>query len=330
MRKDFGYYGNKDVASEVVHGDRTHPPKFREKANRYKPSIRSRGSSYTPTIPTGDFGLKMNSASLAVVAILISAVAGAEDRTISGLTQLVNPGSQGPYPPASPHYSSSAASASAASYQPVAESSYTWTAPEHQDLDNGFKVQSGYQSFIIPTGPAPEEPLFPLHKLGGAALGASILPHLLPFPFNKIAIFLGTKIGLWLLGFVLLLLVGGAATTAVCAFTPLCTISFLGLGFNKEATRSLLTQDHLNTATQFVYNAIDKYRRLQGREGKSEKKKVARKAEEDNVINVDDVLKEAREAKSLKKTEEVKENKTSSKKPVEPVKSTNTEVNPDH
>lgn len=106
-----------------------------------------------------------------------------------------------------------------------------------------------------------------LHKLGGLAIGAGILHHLLPFPLNKLVLALFSKIGVWFGGIFLLMLLGGAATTAVCAFTPLCSIKFFG--FPKEGVRSLLTQDRIDSITNFVYKAMDKYEKMQSREGKA-------------------------------------------------------------
>lgn len=100
---------------------------------------------------------------------------------------------------------------------------YGVPTPEQQ----GFTVQSGYEGFIFPSGPPAKDTGLEhsaLGALGSVALGYKLLTHLLPFPLNKIALFLGTKIGFWLLGLMLLLLIGGATTTAVCALTPLCTI----------------------------------------------------------------------------------------------------------
>jgi hypothetical protein len=52
-----------------------------------------------------------------------------------------------------------------------------------------------------------------------------------------------TKLGVWLFPPLALVLLGGALTVAVCVFTPVCTLSFLGLGFTKESVRSFINQD---------------------------------------------------------------------------------------
>jgi hypothetical protein len=52
-----------------------------------------------------------------------------------------------------------------------------------------------------------------------------------------------TKLGLWLFAPFSLVLLGGALTVAVCVFTPVCTLTFLGFGFTRESVRSFITQD---------------------------------------------------------------------------------------
>ncbi|KAB0802675.1 hypothetical protein PPYR_04861 [Photinus pyralis] len=72
------------------------------------------------------------------------------------------------------------------------------------------------------------------------------------------------KVGLFLLGGVALLFVGGAFTTAVCSLTPICTITFNGFkGINHEKMRALVTPERVANAAAFVENAVDKYQRLQ-------------------------------------------------------------------
>lgn len=133
-----------------------------------------------------------------------------------------------------------------------------------------------------------------------------------------IDIFFPPKIGFWLLGLALLLLLGGATTTAVCALTPICTISFLGLGaFSKEQTRALITQDRLDQATQFVHDAIDKFSKIQSRIAKEVKNRRVKEAD-------------ARGAKSLKEPEvkalKEPEAKTSKEAEVKSVKEEEKEV----
>ncbi|KAF5293221.1 hypothetical protein FQA39_LY13689 [Lamprigera yunnana] len=72
------------------------------------------------------------------------------------------------------------------------------------------------------------------------------------------------KVGLFLLGGVALLVVGGVFTTAVCSLTPFCAITFNGFkDINKETVRSLVTPERVASAAAFVENAVNKYQRLQ-------------------------------------------------------------------
>ncbi|KAK3911031.1 Formate--tetrahydrofolate ligase [Frankliniella fusca] len=137
-----------------------------------------------------------------------------------------------------------------AAYTPYA---YSYSEP-------GFSVQTGYEGYLVPyQGHSVPSP---------GALG--LLAALLPLP--KLGLKLFPKVGLFLLGFLFLLLIGGAFTTAVCAFTPFCTISFLGLGLTRNTMRSYLTPDRLTQTTAFVLDAIDKY--------KDFSKKVSKEAKE--------------------------------------------------
>ncbi|XP_026292719.2 uncharacterized protein LOC113217094 [Frankliniella occidentalis] len=136
-----------------------------------------------------------------------------------------------------------------AAYVPYA---YSYSEP-------GFSVQTGYEGYLVPYQGHSVAAPGPLGLLGALAL-------------PKIGIKLFPKVGLFLLGFLFLLLIGGAFTTAVCAFTPFCTISFLGLGLTRNTMRSYLTPDRLTQTTAFVLDAIDKY--------KDFSKKVSKEARE--------------------------------------------------
>ncbi|KAJ3619700.1 hypothetical protein MTP99_005360 [Tenebrio molitor] len=73
-----------------------------------------------------------------------------------------------------------------------------------------------------------------------------------------------TKVGLFLIGGLALLLVGGIFTTAVCSFTSICTINFAGWGgIDKETMRAYMTPEKISTAAALVQDAIGKYQRLQ-------------------------------------------------------------------
>lgn len=72
------------------------------------------------------------------------------------------------------------------------------------------------------------------------------------------------RVGLFLLGGIALLVVGGLFTTAVCSLTPLCTIHFAGFGqISKDTMRTLVNPDRIANAAAFVEDAVHKYNRLQ-------------------------------------------------------------------
>jgi hypothetical protein len=64
------------------------------------------------------------------------------------------------------------------------------------------------------------------------------LLHKLALPLKLLA-----KLGVWLLAPLSLVLLGGALTVAVCAFTPVCTLTFLGFGFTSDNVRTFINQD---------------------------------------------------------------------------------------
>lgn len=107
----------------------------------------------------------------------------------------------------------------------------------------------------------PAEPAEPSLSFGDILRTAGLVA--VAPPLGKIGLKFALKFGVWFLGFAALFLIGSFVTTTVCTLTPLCTISFLGLGpFSKQTVRTFVSEDRLNHATQFVYDAIKKYRNL--------------------------------------------------------------------
>ncbi|KAI4460137.1 glutathione s transferase d10 isoform a-related [Holotrichia oblita] len=130
-----------------------------------------------------------------------------------------------------------------ASYIPHATFPYAETYPN----------PTGYENYLIPVGPQ-----YPDLK----DEETSVLPT--TPTILQIALKMFAKVGLFLLGGVALLFVGGVFTTAVCSLTPICTITFAGFqNVNKETMRSYVTPDSISAATSFVQDAIGKYQRLQ-------------------------------------------------------------------
>ncbi|KAF6207294.1 hypothetical protein GE061_018535, partial [Apolygus lucorum] len=128
----------------------------------------------------------------------------------------------------------------------------SYTKWEH-DNDQTISLQSGYEGYLVPAEPS--------LSLGDILRTAGLIT--LAPPFAKIGIKFALKFGVWFLGFAALFLLGSLVTSTVCTLTPLCTISFIGLGpFAKETVRSYISEDRLNSATQFVMEAVRKYKAL--------------------------------------------------------------------
>nr|CAD7424805.1 unnamed protein product [Timema monikensis] len=133
--------------------------------------------------------------------------------------------------------------------------------PTYAYAEPGYNVQSGYEGYLVPVAHAANAALGAFDEGGsfGPFDGFTDLLHFIP----GVGLKLLSKVGVWLLGFVFMVLVGGAFTVAVCTFTPICTLTFLGFGVTRETVRSYITPDRLSRATTFVMEAIEKYRNLQ-------------------------------------------------------------------
>ncbi|KAF5279675.1 hypothetical protein FQR65_LT15310 [Abscondita terminalis] len=120
---------------------------------------------------------------------------------------------------------------------------------------DAYNPNPGYDGYLIPVNSAPSTytPQIENKSLGFSARGAlNVMLKVL------------AKVGLFLLGGVALLVVGGVFTTAVCSLSPICTIEFHGLkNLNKETVRSLITPERVANAANFVEKAVDKYQRMQ-------------------------------------------------------------------
>lgn len=72
------------------------------------------------------------------------------------------------------------------------------------------------------------------------------------------------KVGLFLIGGIVFAIISGIFTTAICSLTPLCSITFAGIGqLNKEAVRTFVTPERVAEAAAFVGKAVDKYHGMQ-------------------------------------------------------------------
>ncbi|BES95459.1 Hypothetical protein NTJ_08268 [Nesidiocoris tenuis] len=164
------------------------------------------------------------------------------------ISNQVAPGGSAPYPGAPP-------------VAPAPQPAYTkW----EQDNDNTISLQSGYEGYLIPA-----EPSLSFTDILRTAGLITVAP-----PLGKLGLKFALKFGVWFAGLAALFLLGSLVTSTVCTLTPICTISFLGLGpFSKETVRSYISDDRLNSATNFVFEAINKYKSLNRKSDDSKSQK---------------------------------------------------------
>ncbi|KAG7201537.1 hypothetical protein KM043_004288 [Ampulex compressa] len=130
---------------------------------------------------------------------------------------------------------------------------YYPTYPEY--ASNGY-VQPSYEGYLIPAD---------LSQKGhdwSSDFAASL------FPFSSKLLAYGTHAGTFLLHLLLVIILGGAFTTMVCTFTPICSISFLGVRNQvheqvADLARTYITPESVNAATLLVTKAVDKYAAMQ-------------------------------------------------------------------
>lgn len=140
-----------------------------------------------------------------------------------------------------------------------------------------FSVQSGYEGYLVP-GPAP---LLPARS---TELGTPQLPSLFSGPLSALtSIFpsmrdatamIGRSMGI-LLGLIGVTIFGGGVTTALCTFTPLCSISFalpfVGLRGFRDTAKTITdalnidktTSENIARAADLTFTAIEKFQKMQ-------------------------------------------------------------------
>ncbi|XP_046743289.1 uncharacterized protein LOC124409610 [Diprion similis] len=140
------------------------------------------------------------------------------------------------------------------------QSNYPSSYPVYPEYnDQRYSVQTGYEGYVVSPSAAVDEP---------EATGYSGLWSVMS-PVSRFALTYGARIGVYFLNLLLLLLLGGIFTTSVCTFTPLCTITILGLGKAQvreqvsELARTYMTPERISAATGLVKKAIDKYAAMQ-------------------------------------------------------------------
>jgi hypothetical protein len=119
------------------------------------------------------------------------------------------------------------------------------------------------EGFLIPTFDRPD------YSISHSPTFISILRSFLPGPKIILAIF--AKIVALVASAVGVVFFGGAITSFVCAFTPLCTITFFGrpLSILRQETKDMveklgeeLTADRVKRAADLFRLALDKYQAM--------------------------------------------------------------------
>lgn len=125
---------------------------------------------------------------------------------------------------------------------------------------NGFAGQA-LEGFLIPTVKQHEVPVSPT--------AIALLKAFLPAP--KLIIALLTKLIALAATAAGILLFGGAITSFVCAFTPLCTITFFGrpLDLLRKETKDIvekigseITPERIKRAADLMRLAVEKYQNM--------------------------------------------------------------------
>lgn len=154
---------------------------------------------------------------------------------------------------------------------------------------NGFGVQTGFEGYYVPSAvgvPIPPPPPPP-----GPAFW-DVFRNNLPYPRTMLSMLM--RSGTYLLSSIGVVLFGGAVTTAICTFTPFCTISFaalplLGLRDTltsktiKESIASEITSDRVRRAAEFLRSALEKYNQIQDDSSKESKKEASPSAVDKKV-----------------------------------------------
>lgn len=135
----------------------------------------------------------------------------------------------------------------------------------------GYSVQTGYEGYLVPSFPGPVLPPGPASFLAGGPF--EFLQNSLPYPRTIFSAF--TRSAGYLFSALGVIIFGGALTTGICTFTPLCSISFalpfLPLLALRESAKKLTdvidmdadTSERVRRAAEFVQAALEKYNKMQ-------------------------------------------------------------------
>lgn len=140
-------------------------------------------------------------------------------------------------------------------------------------------VQTGYEGFLVPASTAQAETF---SDVSPTVVAATTPPQSAPLGVNPLIVFASKllpsilmstlfRIAAVVISAVGVILFGGAITNALCRLTPICDISgkavdYLRSGGAQDVGRMLveeITPERVRRTTDFVRNAIHKYRQLQ-------------------------------------------------------------------
>lgn len=168
-----------------------------------------------------------------------------------------------------------------------------------QSPDSSFAVQTGYEGYLVPSlapyGAAPSHgnALSSFAKM--APVGFGFLKSLFPVA-GKVFLAVIAKLAIVAMSTFGVVVAGGLVTSLLCAFTPVCKLSFAGFPFlklkdtAKQLTSTLeteLTQERVKRAAELVRLALQKYNELQT-EFSTPEKEVPQAAEPVSVADAKD------------------------------------------
>lgn len=122
-----------------------------------------------------------------------------------------------------------------------------------------FSVQSGYEGYLVPGPPHPKS----------ALLAEESPSSNFPVSMRQVSSYLRTALSLFA-RFISLTVFGGGIATAICTFTPLCTISFasplIPVRSVQENVKNLAEPYIGPEMAEMVQNAVDKFSKMQTEE----------------------------------------------------------------
>lgn len=168
-----------------------------------------------------------------------------------------------------------------------------------QSGDPSFAVQTGYEGYLVPSlstyGAVPSNGNAFSSFAKMAPVGYGFLKSLFPV-FGKIFFGVIAKLAIVAMSTMGVVVAGGLVTALLCAFTPVCKLTFAGIPFlklkdtAKQLTSTLeteLTQERVKRAAELVRMALEKYNQLQA-EFTTPEKEVTKVAEPVSVADTKD------------------------------------------